>query len=425
MTYRLILALFGTMILASCDKTVNPAPGDGQAFTFTFNSAYSIVQYETAGFLSDEDGQVRVFQWLSGPGTTKLTVPDAKAGERFDFTLVGIHTLALPGTGVIDTFLTMRTYTHLANGAELDLIPVNNEIETLFQIKFNGISTLDSIVVPNGVTFELPQFDNGFQGQYLVRHNGQFWFRIKINAEPKWRYLIFDNVASSLLNITRDATTMPELPASSFSIGLPFFAGWSYRMDRAIDAGQNNLLTLAPQLPIPGGVMPLFDEIPVLEPAGLPNNGYRLWLMGNDAAPGGYGYECDRFFSTLPNVAPALNFDIQPTSLADKRLIAVTSSGPVDVLSFMRSAVPNNMTWEVLTAPAATGPTVYRLPDVPVELSSLFPALMTYDFGSEVQVRAERYDLFDNYDAAIKVQMHPLDPLWRAKAGYVARRRTF
>ncbi|MEQ1744111.1 MAG: hypothetical protein ABMA02_01685 [Saprospiraceae bacterium] len=418
-------AVFTVLLLVSCGKTDIPPSGDEPGYTVTFVSRFSILQNETAAFLSDDDGQIRLFQWLPGLDTTKLVVADTKEGERFDLTIVGVLLRSLPGTNLVDTFLTMKTYTNVADGSVLDFIPVDVVYETDFQIKFTGISTLDSIVVPNGVTFAQPQPDNNFQGEYQVLHNGQFWCRIKLNGEPNWRYLLLNNVTSSgTLNITRDVATLPELPNSPAYIGLPFFTNWTYKLDKAVNASQDKFLVLGPQLPIPGGVVPLFDALPALEPPGLPNHGYRLWLLGTNPAPGGYGYECDRLFTTLPATAPALDIDIQPTNLADKRLVAVTSSGPVDVLSFTRFGSPN-LTWEVLAAPATNGPTVYRLPDVPSTLSDRFPALRTYDLGSHVQVRAERYDQFDGYDAAIRARMQPQDPLWRAKAGYLARQRTF
>ena len=424
MSKRLCFLLFAALFFAACEKNDNPGPTGETGFTVTFSSAYSILQNETAVFLTDEDGRIRTFRWMSGPGTTKFTVPDSKPGERFDFSVAGVFTRALPGTNLIDTFLIIRTYTNLADSARFDLIPPDNTFETDFQIKFTGITSLDSIVVPNGVTFALPQPDNNFQGQYLVQHNGQFWCRVKVNGETIWRYLLLDNVTGSTINVTRDATTLPELPPASAPIALPFFTNWTYRLDRSLDADHNKFLPLGPQFPIPGGVVPFFDAVQVQEPPGLPNFGYRLRLTGEDAAPGGYGYECDRFFSVLPNAAPALNFDIQPTNLADKRLIAVTSSGLVDVLSFTRTGSPN-ISWEVFVEPATNGPTIYRLPDVPAELSDIFPILKTYDFDSKVQVRAEGYDQFGRYDAAIRARMYPQDPLWQATAGYLARNRTF
>jgi len=424
MANRFLFSLLTILFLVSCDKNDPPTPVGEERFSVTFHSAYSILQNETAGFLTDESGHVRVFQWLPGPGTTKITVPDAKPGERFDFSVAGIFTRAVPGTGLIDTFVSVRTYTNLADSAEFDLIPPGDAYETDFQIKFTGITTLDSIVVPNGVTFALPQPDNNFQGQYLVQHSGQFWCRVKVNGESKWRYLLLDNVTGSTINVARDATTLPDLPPSAASIGLPFFAAWTYRLDRALDPDHNKFLPIGPQFPIPGGVVPLFDAIQVLEPSGLPAHGYRLWFLGEDPAPGGSGYECDRFFSVLPGTLPALNVDIQPTSVADKRVIAVTSSGPVDVLSFTRFGSPN-ISWEVFVAPASTGPTMYRLPDVPAELSNRFPSLKTYDLGNSVRVRAEAYDGFNSYDEAIKARMSGFDPLWQAKAGYLARSRTF
>jgi len=424
MSKRLCFLLFAALFFAACEKSDTPGPTGETGFSVTFSSAYSILQNETAVFLTDEDGHIRAFRWMSGPGTTKFTVPDSKPGERFDFSVAGIFTRTLPGTSLVDTFLIIRTYTNLADSARFDLIPTGNEVETNFYITFTGITSLDSIVVPNGITFALPQPDNNFQGQYLVQHTGQFWCRVKVNGESKWRYLLLDNVTGSTINVTRDATTLPELPPASASVALPFFTAWTYQLDRVLDANQDKFLPLGPQFPIPGGVVPFFDAVQILEPPGLSNFGYRLRLAGEDAAPGGYGYECDRFFSVLPNTAPALNFDIQPTNLADKRLIAVTSSGPVDVLSFTRFGSPN-ISWEVFAAPAVSGATIYRLPDVPAELSDIFPLLKTYDFDTKVQVRAESYDVFNGYEEAIRTRMHPQDLLWQARAGYLARSRTF
>lgn len=424
MSRRPCFLLFAILLFASCEKNDTPGPTGEPRFSLTFSSAYSILQNETAAFLTDEDGRIRVFQWMPGPGTTTLVVPDAEPGEKFDFSVAGVFMRNLPGTSLVDTFLIIRTYTNLVDSARFDLIPPGNEFETDFKITFTGITSLDSIVVPNGVTFALPQPDNNFQGQYLVQHNGQFWCRVKVNGESKWRYLLLDNVTGSTINVTRDATTLPELPPSTVTVALPFFTNWTYRLDRSLDADHNKFLPLGPQFPIPGGVVPFFDAVPIQEPPGLPNFGYRLRLAGEDAAPGGHGYECDRFFTALPNAAPALNFDIQPTNLADKRLIAVTSSGPVDVLSFTRTG-STNISWEVFAAPAASGATIYRLPDVPTELSNIFPILKTYDFDSKVQVRAEGYDQFGGYDAAIRERMYPQDPLWQARAGYLARIRTF
>lgn len=427
MSKRPCFLLFAALLFAACEKNDTPGPGESKVFSLTVHNPYSVLQNETAGFLTDEDGRVRTFQWLPGLGTTKLTVQDAKPGERFDFTIAEAYTLSLPGTGLVDTFLDIRTYTNLTDSAEFDLGPLISIVytgQTDFHIQFTGITTLDSIVVPNGVTFALPQPDNNFQGQYLVQHTGQFWCRVKVNGESKWRYLQLDNVTGSAINVTRDATTLPELPPASASIGLPFFTNWRYRLDRSLSSGHHKFLPLGPQYPIPGGVVPFFDAVQVQEPPGLPNFGYRFRLTGEDAAPGGYGYECDRFFSVLPNAAPALNFDIQPTNLADKRLIAVTSSGPVDVLYFRRFGSPN-ISWEVFAAPAVGGATIYRLPDVPADLSNRFPALKTYDFNNTVLVRAESYDMFNGYEEAIKARMHPQDLLWQVKAGYLARSRTF
>lgn len=420
----LLLLLAALWSVAACEKKETPPPPADPAFTVTLHNAFNLVEAQYAAFVSDEDGRIRAFRWLPGTDTARLTVPEARAGEQFDCTVVKIVPLLAPGTGIRDTTVTLTTYTGLTTSTDIYLRDPSNVQATDLFLTLTGASTLDSIVVPDGITFALPQPDNNFRGEYRVFHTGRFWCRIKVNGEPTWRYLVFDNVNTPTLDIQRDVATLPELPPSSTAIALPFFADWTYHLDRVINLNQGHFLSLSPLVPIPGGVVPFFDAIAVFEPPTLPGNGYRLRLSGFDPAPGGYGYVCDRFFQQLPASMSAPVFDIAPTNLAGNRLVGVVSSGPVDVLALTRFGTPN-LTWEVLAQPTSTGLLAYRLPDVPAGLGDLFPALKSYSFDGRVRVRAEHYEQFGSYREAIAPRLMQNDPLWQMKAGYTARLRVF
>ena len=425
MHHRFLPALLAVLLgVAACEKQVLPPPSADTAFTVVLHNSFNLAEAQYAAFVSDEDGLVRAFRWLPGTDTARLTVPDAKPGDRFDCTVVKIVPLLAPGTGIRDTTVRLTTYTGLSESADIFLREPSILQETDLTITLTGVVTLDSIVVPDGITFALPQEDNNFRGEYRIFHTGRFWCRLKINGEANWRYAFFDHVGSPTLDIQRDATTLPELVGPSAGVALPFFADWTYQLDRVTNLGQNQFLALGPLVPIPGGVVPVFDAFSVYEPPGLPNNGYRLRLSGFDPVPGGYGYVSDRFFQNLPPAVPLLAFDIAPTTLSDNRLVAAISTGPVDLLAFVRTGTPN-LTWEVLAAPTPNGLLAYRLPDVPSDLAELFNTLKTYNFGGAVRVRAEGYDQFDTYEAVIARRMAQDDPLWQMKAGYTARERVF
>ncbi|MBK9335720.1 MAG: hypothetical protein IPM98_03685 [Lewinellaceae bacterium] len=396
----------------------------GRLFRLFSTTPSTSPKHSTLFFLSDEDGLVRAFRWLPGADTARVSVPDARAGDRFDCTVVRIVPLLAPGSGIRDTTVTMTTYTGLTEGGDIYLREPDFLKTTDLTITFTGVSTLDSIVVPDGLTFALPQADNNFRGEYRVFHTGRFWCRVKVNGEPNWRYLFFDNVTTPTLEITRDASDLSLLADPSATIALPFITTWNYQLDRVMDLSQNQFLALGALIPIPGGPIPVFDALRVFEPPGLPANGYRLRLSGFDAAPGGYGYECDLFFQIPPAALPLPAFDIQPTTLADDRLLGVLNTGPIDLLAFTRTGTPN-LTWEVLAAPSTTGLVTYRLPDVPAELANLFPNLGMYNFGGQVRVRAEGYEQLGAYEEVVARRMLQDDPLWQMKAGYTARERIF
>lgn len=427
-TYRIILFGFLLLFIGSCQKNENPDPPVAPAFEMTVHNEFNLTEAEYAVFLSDEDGVVRAFRQLPGNDTARVSVADAKTGEVFDCTVARITTLTIPGTGVYDTTVVLTTYTNLSNGAEIHLRSPDFVQTTDLLVNLTNFNTLDAIVVPDGLTFAQPQAGNNYQGEYRVLHSGRFWLRLRINGESNWRYATFDPVNSATLTVTLDAAALPAITAAPATITLPFFAAWNGRIDRVIDAGQQQFLSIGGLIPVPGGPIPIFDQLNVIEPPNPSAGAYRLRLSGADVTPGGYTYFCDRVASPLPATLPEPTFDVQPTTVTGPRVIAVKCIGAFDLLALTREQTgTTNFRWEVLMAPAGNnGIVTNRLPDVPKDLSDRFSRLKNYDFfGNSVRVRAENYDLYNGYPAAVAPRLLLDDPLWQMKAGYVAKERNF
>ncbi len=426
--YRSSTVLFVlTLLLATaCQKKDNPEPPDKQGFTLHFHNEFNVLEAEYAAFLSDENGTVRAFRWLPGSDTARLSVPDALPGDRFDCTVVKIVTLIAPGTGVRDTTVTLTTYTNLFDGANIYFRDPNFLQSTDLFLRFTNLNALDSIIVPDGLTFARPQPANNFTGQYRVLHTGRIWCRILMDGESNWRYAYLDNVAAPNLDTTLDAAALPLLPAAPKSLSLPLLTAWDYKVDGVIDATQGKFLAIGDLIRAPGGAVPVFDQLNIYQPPGPSFAGYRMRFSGFDSAPGGFGYTCDLYSDTLPAALPEPDFDIQATAAVGNRDAAIQCNGFVDVLVFTRTHNSSlHLGWETLVAPNNTDKVSYRLPDVPPELAQRFSALKNYDFGETVRVRGESYRQFNSYPEVIARRMLLDDPLWQMKAGYVARERVF
>lgn len=415
--------LFG---LSNCQKNDGSGLPADPAFRLDFHNEFNQVERQYAVFISDKNGQLRAFRWLPGNDTARVTVPDAQTGDRYDCTLAEINILVAPGSGVRDTTVTLTTYTNLFNGASFHLRDLGFLQNTDLSIQFTGLNTLDSIVVPDGLSFSHPQPANDFQGVYRVLHTGRIWCRVKVNGEPDWRYVYLENINSPTHNVVVDAGTLPQISGPALSVGLPLLTNWDYQLDGIINAEQRHFLALGPALPIPGSAVPIFDQINTFEPFNTLFSGYRLRATGFDSAPGSYGYACDLFFNDLPDFLPAPVFDIQLATPTDNRQASFTCNGFMQLLALKRYLVNMpKLSWEVLLAPPNTGQMSYRLPEVPQELAELFPGLENYDFGDQLEIRAESYLALNAYPEVIARRMQQDDPLWQMKAGYVARKRVF
>ncbi len=427
MNFRFLVLIASVALLwGGCRKTETPEPPASSTFELIFYNKFNLLEAQFAVFLSDADGKVRAFRWLPANDSAHVTVPGATSKEQFDCTVVKITTVLSPGTGIQDTVVSLTTYTNLYNGAGIHLHDPNYLQSTDWHIQFTNVASIDSIIVPESLTFTRPQAANNFEGQYRVLHTGRFWCRLRINGEAGWRYVLFDSVSTATLDTTLDASVLPAIPASTTAIALPLLAPWSYQLDRVVDVAKQEFLAIGAPLRVPGGAIPVLNKLDVYEPPNLPYGGYRLRLSGFDDAAG-EGYTCDQYFDTLPAAIPPLGFDIQPTVLADNRLVGVLCSGIFDLLSFTRVRnAPPSLSWEVLVPPSTdNGLVTYRLPDVPAELSARFAGLGSYDFDGAVRVRAENYDQLNTYPEAAARRMLLDDPLWQMKTGYQARERVF
>lgn len=423
----LLFSAFTVSVFLSCEKDTSPAPND-PPFRITVNNEFSPLDGKYAAFLSGGDGKVLVYKEIPGGDTARLEWPDALPGSRFDCTVVKITSIEAPGSGVKDTALHLTTYTNLSSGENIHLRELNYHQVTDLNATFTGVTSVDTIIVPDGLTFVRPQPSNNFTGQYRVLHTGQFWLRIRINGQPMWRFILFKDVNGSSLTTTIDANLLLPIFAAPANLAFPFTAAWQYNVDGLVDTAALKFLAMGDLLRAPGGPIPVFSEVDVFEPVSndvfnpgpKPYNGFRVRVNGSDASAGGYTYFSDFFYTDIPASLPVPAFDLAPTLLADNRLVATQCAGNFDVLVFARTRTGTpNITWEVYTAPS-NGIVSYRLPDVPEVLGNSFPALKNYDFGGQVRARAEFYERLD-YEAVIRQKLLNADPLWQAKGGYLGR----
>lgn len=413
----------------ACKKDPVVTPPADSFYSITLNNEYNLLQARLVVFLSDESGAVKAYRELPGSDTARLEVPGSSRSDRFDCTIVKIITVDAPGSGLRDTLIYLTTYINLPDGEIVNLRnPVQNQTTDL-NVTFTGVTSVDSVIVPDGLTFVRPQSSNNFYGQYRVLHTGKLWLRVRVNGESMWRFILFDNVTTPTLDATLDANLLLPIFAAPKKITLPFTAAWEYNVDGIVDTAARKFLAMGDLIRAPGGAVPVYGSVDIFEPVSndvfdpgpKPYKGFRIRLKGTGPVAGGYTYILDRFSADIPATVPVPAFDLQPTVLSDNRLVATQCIGNFDALVFSRhrSGTPN-ITWEVHTAPAA-GVVAYRLPDVPDALGNQFAPLKKYDFGGQVTARAENYDNISSYELVLRRRLLNDDPLWQAKAGYLGK----
>jgi hypothetical protein len=421
--YKITLLLFiGLMAFVGCKKNDIITPKT--TYSIVFDNDYNILQGQFAAFLTNADGSIAAFRWLKGSDTTQLTVQFSEP-ETYHCTVVKMTIQET--TAGRDTTLELNTYQDLANNTHINLRNLSYKRTTDYRIQFKNISSLDTIIVPDGLTFVKPQASNNFFGHFKIQHTGDFWLRVRINGDPHWRYMIYNNFTGTELTAELDPNILPKMADNPPVIGLPFLSTWKYSLQGLLDLENNRLLPIGDLDRAPGGSIPVLNKLTVFQPDNQIFSGYRINLRGYNGSSGGYTYYYDRIFDQIPLEVPEPGFDIQQSTLNDTRLIAVVCTGQFDDLVVTRSNLTSPfITWTVTTASAISGGTVkMRLSDVPAALTSVFPSLGDYSFADKTLVRAENYDFLNGVEEVYAKIFSSTDPFWQAKAQMMGIERQF
>ena len=373
---------------------------------------------------------------MPGEDSVLVQVPGSKTSDRFDCTVLKTTILVAPGSGVRDTLLSLTTYTNLGSGEQINLRSQVFQQTTTLKFKLTGMNTLDSITVPDAYVISRPTANNNYAGEYFSYNSGKCWMRILVNQDPFWRFVRFDDVSNGIVDANAlNVNLFLSILSPPLKLNFPFVADWEYKVDGVVDTAHLKFFPLSGQLRVPGGALPVLDAVDIFEPVNndvfdpnRPYDGLRVQTRGTESTVGGYTYISDHFYSAIPATLPVPAFDLQPTILSDKRLVAVQCLGDFDLLAFsrIRSIYGKhlNIAWEVVTKPR-DGVVSYRLPDVPTPLGDLYLPLKVYDFNAGVRARAESYESNLNYEKIVREHLSASDVLWQARAGYLGREESF
>lgn len=430
---RLLLFLLIVTFFAACDRDPVLVSESDKKYTLHAHNTFSSIEARTGIFLSDQEGKVRAFRWLPDQDTARIQVPASSESDVFDCTVVKVTATEVSGSGVRDTSVELTTYTRIPHNETVILRNVSFQQSVRFRITFAEATRVDSVIVPDGLTFMQPKPTNNFTGEYLTLHSGQMWVRALLNGDPLWRFVYFERVSGPALVTTLQSSLMPPIIAKPIKVQLPYAASWAYKVDGVIDTSARRFVPVGDLLRAPGGFVPTFDRIDVFEPnSGDPavptplpyNKGYRLRLEGNRPVGVSYKLYYDRFHERLPSVVQAPVFSTSPTVLADGRSVGVICTPGFDVLAVThtREGVTRYQ-WESFVQPEGT--LLHRLPDVPEEVSTKYPVLKDYRFDRGVKVRAESYDRLSVFGAIMRTRMLNQDVLWQPKAGYIAKEEVY
>ena len=434
MTKHIFYLALLAMAISACDKT-SPGPilPEDEHYKIHINNELNELQGRYAIWLSDDEGTVRAFRWAPGSDTCQIEVPDSKEGEVFDCTVARVFGFERPGSGVRDTTITLTTYTALADGQTIQLRNLSYVRTTDLSFTLQNVTSFDSIIVADGLTFTRPHVTNGYNGIYQVEHTGRIWFRLLANGDPHWRYLYFDNITGASLNLGNlDVNLMTLSFVHPTNIVFPFTAAWKYKVDGVVDTATLQFLPLGDLRRAPGGAEKILSSLDVYEPVANadfmpePKPYHSFRIQANGSSDEGYTYYSDDFYEELPDHLHAPAFDIEPTLLSENRIAAARCVGDFDLLSFNRNYNSDllNISWEVIAKPANNAIISQRLPDLPKDLQRYTP-LNLYQFGNLVHVRAENYSRLNGYDAVLQKRLQNSDPLWQAKGGYLGREELY
>lgn len=419
---KLILPLCLLLFFACKKEEQQPQP-EPKTFQVNFQNELNELQTQAAAWLSNELGEVVAFRWLEGNDTTQLVLPNFDEKLPAPNLTVARFIIVANGQGK-DTTLNLNTYTGVKNGSTLHLRNLEFRKTTILRLTFPDVQSVDTIIVPDALTYSRPGWWNNYYGEYRCRHSGNIWLRLKINGEKNWRYLFFKNVDADDVAVQVPTQILPieDYPRP---IQLPFDAAWQYRVDGILDFEKKKFLPLGDLERAPGGARPVFDTLNVFQPVTFdpvapPNVGYSgflLTLAGRDL--NGNGYFLEDLFQKLPETVPSADFKVEPLSISNNQSAGTRCTGDFDALVFSRkkSNPTSTVTWESWHQPAAS--VSFRLPAVPVDFAKVFPTLPNYLFDGRPRARAESFRNLSSFEAVLNQIFDEKDAHWRAAAGYL------
>ena len=416
-----VLFLLG---LLACEKSIPADPIDSNNYTLILHNEYNLLEAQLAAFVCDAEGTPIGFRWLNAKDSTHLELPNTSTSDRFDCNLVKM-TIS-NAFGFPDTTLEVRSFEQIRSGTEIYLRENFFQQLSNLNLKISGLNSLDSIVVSDGLPFDIPAASNNYEGVYRVLHSGKILVRLLVDGESDWRYTVVDNVQSDTVSLDLQASTMPVLSSTPKRMNFPFLDDWDYNVDAVINLSTPELLPLGGLLRQPGGLQPNLSFVDLWDiPGNIPSQ-YRIRALGTAPGPNGAVYEREALYSDIPQQLEEPLFEIQLAGPVQNDQVEVSSSGVYATIHFIRNFDRQGMhiEWEFVQQ-AETGNIQNRLPQLPTELSTLFPELGQYQFGNLVRVKGTFFDQNNVYDAALAPQFLNQDPLWRAKAGLLSWEQVF
>ncbi len=393
-------------------------------YTVTINNEFSLLEAKIGAFISNNAGEVEAFKWLTGSTVQNVGIQFSDF-ETYDLTIVKVtYSQTLPGFP--EEQVELSTYKDVRHQTIINLRDLEFEEEANIKFQFSNLTTLDSLVVPEGTTLIAPEASNNYFGNYKINHTGDFWFFGKFNGQSDWKYFTFKNFSPTTNTFNINANLLATMAQSAPKIQLPFEARWRYHLDGILDVDNNKIIALGDILEEPDERVGISNQLEIFKPEDIFINGFKVELEGTKNGPDGYTYHINRFYSILPNFIDAPTFDISPTLVNDNRNMGVACTGDFDGLVATRTigGTPT-IIWETYLPPLANGIVTNKLPELPEEIRTRYPKLGNYAFDGGIKVRAERYKLLFGFEDLLFTKFENADAFWQTKNELLSIEKTF
>ena len=408
------------MLFFSCEKPWNRPPRP--SYSITIHNEFDFTQARYGAFLHGDDGKVAVFRWLKSNDTTQLTIPFSDS-DRYHCTLVKLTINISPVA--TDTSVELTTWEHLLNEKEIYLHqPENIPSSTELKVRFVGVNSMDTLVLPNATRVIAPTASNNYFGHYQVAHYHDFWVRARFNGSMQWYYKLFRNNTAADLSMNLSVTDFEPTVMPNTLIGLPSAARWQYTIATRTPTCAPGWFVLDQTHPDRPSVN---NTASVFQPETEVYTEYRMMMKGEQQQPNGAVFYVDKIWTgQLPSYIPVFHFDVTPVSANHYKNITVDCEGDFDILAIERTGVGTpSVKWTSWVTPATNGPLSYTLPDLPGEVAALASSLRNYNLGQSIKVRGERFDQLSGYEAVADQYLTSDRTWWKAEAGLNAVERLY